>query len=153
MQKQVAILGQYVDRFFKTSEDFLRSSHKKKLGGHAQIFTLLDCCERHGFDPSIEKSINAVNRTNASLKSRSSESVHLKKRSTATFIHCSWSFFQTYSFTWLIFEKRTFTFHLKDRFVNLISRSFIFMLKVSVHVSIYPTFRLPYALPVLHASM
>jgi len=41
--------------------------------------------------------------TNASFKNRSSESGHLKKRSTAILIHCSWSFFETYSFSWLIF--------------------------------------------------
>jgi len=58
--------------------------------------------------------------TNASFKNRSSESVHLKKRSTASLIHCSWSFFETYSFTWLIFETH-FTwsvFQWKDRFIK-----------------------------------
>jgi len=47
--------------------------------------------------------------TNASFKNRPSESVHLKNRSTANLIHCSWSFFETYSFTWLIFETWHFT--------------------------------------------
>jgi len=49
--------------------------------------------------------------TNASFKNRSSESVHLKKkkRLSAILIHCSWSFFETYSFTWLIFDTHPFT--------------------------------------------
>jgi len=60
--------------------------------------------------------------TNASFKNRSTESVHLKKRSTAILIHCIYSLFETYSFTWLIFETRHFTwsvFQWKDRFAIL----------------------------------
>ena len=56
--------------------------------------------------------------TNANFKNRSSERVYLKNRSTAILIHCSWSFFETFSFTWFIFETRPFTwsvFHLRDR--------------------------------------
>jgi len=60
--------------------------------------------------------------TNASIKNRSSESVPLKKRSTAILIHCSWSFFERYSFIWWILETHSFTwsvFHGKDRFVGI----------------------------------
>jgi len=42
--------------------------------------------------------------TNACFKNRSNERVYLKKRPTAILIHCTWSFFEAFSFTRLIFE-------------------------------------------------
>ena len=63
--------------------------------------------------------------TNASFKNRSSENVHLIKRLSAILILCSWSFFETYSFTWLIFGTCPFTWlvlHWRDRFFDCTTR-------------------------------
>ena len=105
-------------KWFVTYQEEFTVHQKKNPESVALVYSKFDRPYSNMIPPlknqsRIQMRVSKIDQMNAIIKK--------KKRSTGFLIQCSWSIFETYTFTCLIFKARPFTwyvFHWRDRIID-----------------------------------